>query len=163
MSNLSPKVNRILNQIASKRLVAVTSSIAGACCDCCESAKTASTSLQFDEYLSSGTYPILIYLCDEHFSEVLNESPGLAQAALKLQEQVKVVDLVNHPPHYKSKSGLEAIDVIEAFQLNFHTGAAAKYILRHEKKGDAITDLKKAVWYLEREIARRQQYDDTSS
>ena len=47
---------------------------------------------------------------------------------------------------------MEAIDVIEAFGLNFRVGNALKYILRAGKKGDAATDLRKAVWYLNREL-----------
>ena len=65
------------------------------------------------------------------------------------------LDVVNEPAHYKSAGGIEAIDVIESFGLGFHLGNAAKYILRAGKKGDAIEDLKKAEWYLKREIARR--------
>lgn len=66
-----------------------------------------------------------------------------------------MTDMVNHPPHYMSPSGLESIDVIEAFELGFCLGNAVKYILRAGKKGDAITDLRKARWYTDREIARR--------
>lgn len=62
------------------------------------------------------------------------------------------VDLVNEPPHYKTESGLEAIDVIEAFKLNYHLGNVLKYILRAGKKDDALQDLKKARWYLDRYI-----------
>ena len=62
-------------------------------------------------------------------------------------------DPVDHPPHYKS-GGIEAIDVIEAFDLGFCLGNTVKYVLRAGRKGDAVTDLKKARWYLEREIAR---------
>lgn len=61
-------------------------------------------------------------------------------------------DMVNHPPHYKSASGLETIDVIEAFGLNFRLGNTVKYILRAGKKGDRLEDLLKARWYLEREM-----------
>lgn len=68
-----------------------------------------------------------------------------------------MADMVNHPPHYKSESGLESIDVIEAFGLGFHLGNAVKYILRCEKKGAAVEDLKKARWYLDREIERRSK------
>jgi hypothetical protein len=66
-------------------------------------------------------------------------------------------DVVNHPPHYKSKSGIEVIDVIESFGLNFRLGNSTKYILRAGRKGSArkrIEDLKKARWYLDREIER---------
>lgn len=61
-------------------------------------------------------------------------------------------DMVNHPDHYKSPTGLETIDVIEAFGLGFHAGNAVKYILRAGRKGDRTEDLKKARWYLNRLI-----------
>ena len=59
-------------------------------------------------------------------------------------------DVVNHPPHYQGKK-FESIDIIEDFELGFHLGNAIKYILRASKKGNKIQDLKKAIWYLERE------------
>jgi hypothetical protein len=66
-------------------------------------------------------------------------------------------DGVNHPPHYGgAESPYEAIKVIEAWALGFHLGNAVKYIARAGKKGDAIEDLKKAAWYLAREIQRRE-------
>lgn len=61
------------------------------------------------------------------------------------------MNLVNHPTHYQGKD-IEAIDVIESFDLNFCLGNAIKYILRAGKKGDKKEDLEKAVWYLNREI-----------
>lgn len=60
-------------------------------------------------------------------------------------------DQINNPSHYKSK-GIEAIDVIEAFELNFRLGNTIKYILRSGKKGNAKQCLEKARWYLDREI-----------
>lgn len=65
-----------------------------------------------------------------------------------------MIDIVNHPPHYKSDSGIESIDVIEGFGLNFRLGNTIKYILRHDKKGKPLEDLKKARWYLDREIEK---------
>jgi len=59
-------------------------------------------------------------------------------------------DAVN-PAHYKS-GGLEAIDVIEAFDLNFRLANACKYILRAGRKGDRKEDLLKAQWYISREL-----------
>lgn len=58
---------------------------------------------------------------------------------------------INHPAHYQGK-GLEAITVIEAFNLGFSLGNAIKYILRAGNKGCKIQDLKKSVWYIQREI-----------
>ena len=63
------------------------------------------------------------------------------------------LDLVNHPPHYSS-GGIESIDVIEAFNLKYHAGSAVKYILRHGLKDNALMDLQKARWYIDREISR---------
>lgn len=68
-----------------------------------------------------------------------------------------MIDVVNHPPHYKSDSGIESIDVIEGFGLNFHLGNVIKYILRHNKKGKPLEDLKKARWYLDREIEKLEE------
>jgi hypothetical protein len=60
-----------------------------------------------------------------------------------------------NPPHYKAAGGMECIDVIEAFGLGFNLGNAVKYILRAGKKGDAKEDLRKAIWYLQREVDKR--------
>ena len=48
----------------------------------------------------------------------------------------------------------EAIDVIEDWNLNFNLGNAVKYISRAGHKDDIVQDLKKAMWYIEREIQR---------
>lgn len=64
-------------------------------------------------------------------------------------------DLINHPPHYTTHpSGIECITIAEHF--NFNLGNALKYIWRAGiKEGvDILTDLKKAQWYLDREIHR---------
>jgi hypothetical protein len=64
-----------------------------------------------------------------------------------------MTDLINHPPHYTSHpSGVECIDVTEHF--NFNIGSAIKYLWRHNYKHDPISDLKKAKWYIDREIGR---------
>ena len=67
---------------------------------------------------------------------------------------------VEHPDHYQTSTGLEAIDVIEAFfHDNFHLGNAFKYIARAGKKGDYVEDLRKSIWYLQREIGRHSGTD----
>lgn len=64
-------------------------------------------------------------------------------------------DPVNHPPHYGGEDNpYEAIKVIEAWGLGFHIGNVVKYLSRAGKKGALVEDLKKARWYLDREIAR---------
>jgi hypothetical protein len=65
-------------------------------------------------------------------------------------------DNVNHPKHYTS-NGIEVIDIIEAFKLDFHLGNVAKYVLRSGKKTDELEDLKKARWYLNRKIERLEK------
>jgi len=64
-------------------------------------------------------------------------------------------DMVNHPPHY-TDGGIETIDFIEAKKLDYHLGNAVKYITRAGKKADALEDLKKAQWYLNRAIDARR-------
>ena len=66
------------------------------------------------------------------------------------------VDNVNHPAHYKT-GGIETIDFIEAKQLNYNLGNAVKYISRAGHKGCLVEDLKKAAWYLTREINKLEQ------
>lgn len=63
-----------------------------------------------------------------------------------------VLEAVNHPAHYRGRNGLEAIDVIEEFNLNFNIGNAVKYLLRAGRKGPRLEDIQKAAWYLEREL-----------
>lgn len=67
-----------------------------------------------------------------------------------------LVDPVNHPPHYTAHpSGVECIQITE--HMGFCLGNAVKYIWRADLKHDAIEDLKKARWYIDREISRRTQ------
>lgn len=72
------------------------------------------------------------------------------------------VDLVNHPPHYTSLPaqcdcgrGIECIDVTE--NMGFNIGNAVKYLWREGFKGKSIEDLRKARWYIDREIAKRMK------
>ena len=65
-----------------------------------------------------------------------------------------IKDLVNHPTHYNSHpSGVECIQITE--HMGFCLGNAIKFIWRSDLKNDAIEDLKKARWYIDREIERR--------
>lgn len=90
---------------------------------------------------------------------------GFAKELAGKGTEEKQPDAVNHPSHYASESGLEAIEVIEAF---FHGNAflanTFKYIARAGKKGGEakrLEDLKKARWYLEREIKREEAREDS--
>ena len=62
-------------------------------------------------------------------------------------------EMVNHPAHYQGAK-TEVIDIIEDYDLGFSLGNAIKYILRSDKKGARKQDLKKAIWYIQREITR---------
>lgn len=74
--------------------------------------------------------------------------------------------MVSHPQHYQSKSGLEVIDVIEAFTEDLSgieavcTANALKYICRWKAK-NGVQDVKKAVWYLTRLIERLEEKKDS--
>lgn len=65
------------------------------------------------------------------------------------------IDMVNHPQHYQH--GIEPIDYIESHNLNFNLGNVIKYVSRAQFKGTELQDLKKAKWYLEREIKRHDR------
>jgi hypothetical protein len=67
-------------------------------------------------------------------------------------------EAVNHPAHYGGADNpYEAIKVIEAWSLGFCLGNAVKYISRAGKKGDRVEDLRKARWYLDREISSMEK------
>lgn len=76
-----------------------------------------------------------------------------------VDEGLRGPDLVNHPPHYKS-GGVETIDFIEAKQLGFCLGNVVKYISRAGiKSHNPLEDLKKAQWYLNREVQRLEKLE----
>lgn len=62
--------------------------------------------------------------------------------------------MIDNPPHYtKHPSGVECIVITE--EMSFNLGNAVKYIWRCDLKSDSpIDDLRKAKWYIEREISR---------
>ena len=80
-----------------------------------------------------------------------NRRPAVAPEPIK-----PAPDPVNHPPHYTSHpSGVECIQITE--HMGFNLGNAVKYIWRADlKSDDPVMDLEKAIWYLKREIQRRQ-------
>lgn len=69
-------------------------------------------------------------------------------------DMLKIEDTVNHPSHYMSETGMEVIDVIEAFTFDLKgieatdTGNIIKYICRWKNK-NGVQDLEKAKWYIE--------------
>lgn len=74
-------------------------------------------------------------------------------------------EMVNHPSHYQSETGLEVIKVIEAFTFDltgieaWDTGNIIKYICRWKKK-NGIEDLKKVKWYVEDLIEHVEKLDE---
>lgn len=73
--------------------------------------------------------------------------------------------MVSHPDHYQSETGMEVIDVIEAFTFDLKgieatdTGNIIKYICRWKNK-NGLQDLKKARWYLDHLIEHVEKLED---
>ena len=76
--------------------------------------------------------------------------------------------MVSHPDHYQSKTGLEVIEVIEAFTSDLtgieavDTANVIKYICRWKKK-NGLQDLNKAMWYLQNLINHVEEEDDSAA
>lgn len=80
-------------------------------------------------------------------------NPGPVAASAK---QAPATDMVNHPPHYTNHpSGVECIQITE--HMTFNVGNAIKYLWRAYQKGAPIQDLKKAAFYVNREIELREK------
>ena len=73
-------------------------------------------------------------------------------AIITSNDTVNSPDNGNHPAHYKV-GGIETIDFIEAKKLGYNLGNVVKYITRADHKGNKLEDLRKAQWYLTREIS----------
>ena len=82
---------------------------------------------------------------------------GVAKAKLRIEGQRQIemfepkADPVNNPAHY-TVGGIETIDFIEAKKLGYNLGNVIKYLTRADHKGNKLEDLRKAQWYLTREI-----------
>lgn len=89
-------------------------------------------------------------ISDAELEYRLNKNPGelLEKTIARLNS-----DPVNHPPHYTAGK-IEVIDFIEDQQLGYHLGNVVKYVCRADHKGSRLEDLKKAAWYLDREIEK---------
>ncbi|WP_242678556.1 DUF3310 domain-containing protein [Psychrobacter pygoscelis] len=94
-------------------------------------------------------------------SEFLDEYEFVRKGVNKASAVNLVDDAVNHPPHYTSDpSGIECIQITR--HRNFNIGNAIKYLWRNGLKdgNDSTQDLKKAVWYIQDEIARLEALND---
>lgn len=78
----------------------------------------------------------------------MSKSPAIV---FKISSIEETKDNVNSPAHYVT-GGIETIDYIEAKSLNYNLGNVVKYVSRSDFKGKKLEDLKKAQWYLSREI-----------
>lgn len=86
-----------------------------------------------------------------HYEEQYEEMYAKRDVPIR---EVGKTDPVNHPKHYtEHPSGVECIQITE--HMGFNLGNAIKYIWRADLKNDAIEDLKKAAWYIERELKKR--------
>ena len=74
----------------------------------------------------------------------------------KLRMKSTSSDPVNSPSHYKV-GGIETIDFIEAKNLGYNLGNVVKYVTRAHHKGALLEDLKKAQWYLNREVDKLEK------
>ena len=84
----------------------------------------------------------------------ISEALDIDYKELNTEEDKK--EMVDHPSHY-NMGKFEAIDVIEDWNLGFNLGNTVKYISRAGHKDNILQDLKKAAWYLDREIKRLEK------
>lgn len=87
---------------------------------------------------------------DRETSRKNDDALALLRAELTGEEPYEKT--VNHPSHYTQYEKLEVIDLTE--QMNFNRGNVIRYVARAAFTGTELEDLKKAEWYLKREIAR---------
>lgn len=89
----------------------------------------------------------------DHAATLKTMAQGLAAEMDAAQNAHR--EAVTHPSHYTSHpSGIECIQITE--HMGFNLGNALKYVWRCDLKTDAIEDLEKARWYIERELAKRK-------
>lgn len=99
--------------------------------------------------------PLEIGVNIDKIHALLDSFPGVQSIDIR---EPRPVDNVNHPPHY-TIGGIETIDFIEAKGLHnhYHLANAVKYISRAPYKKDYLEDIKKAAWYLQREIELQEK------
>ncbi len=96
-----------------------------------------------------GELPLICLHCEVTLSQ---DSIKMGDGLCAYCRNVSKIDETYSSSHYTSKrEGLEAIDVIEAFDLNRNLANVCKYILRCNHKGQRDSDLEKAINYLWRE------------
>lgn len=97
---------------------------------------------------------LTVYKLEAGYEELKDYATQDVQDTAAMAEAV--FDSVNRPMHYNSHpSGVECITITE--HMSYTLGNAIKYIWRADLKGDAIEDLRKARFYLDREISKRER------
>jgi hypothetical protein len=97
-----------------------------------------------------------LFSSDKSLGQLAYEA-GVARAKIRMEgdRQIEMFepkpDPVNNPAHY-TVGGIETIDFIEAKKLGYNLGNVIKYLTRADHKGNKMEDLRKAQWYLTREI-----------
>ena len=116
-------------------------------------AKKAKLTLPKPQWKSGGVYSSEIPMFEGTSSRLTELS---IRPKIRMQgsdgTQRELFDPVEHPAHYKV-GGIETIDFIEAKKLNYNIGNVIKYLTRADHKGNKMEDLRKAQWYLTREIS----------
>lgn len=95
--------------------------------------------------------------CNQNDKPLVNLPSKSNSVCISCLDGEKPYEKINHPDHYQGNK-VEAIDLIESFDLNFSLGSAVKYIIRAGKKPEESSsdDLSKAIWYLQRELERKK-------
>ena len=96
-----------------------------------------------------------VELCKTHTSEIGRQMAEIRDGNRPFSSFAPKKDPVN-PDHYKV-NGLECVDVIEALGLGYHLGTALKYLWRVGRKDDALQDLKKCRWFVDRAIKNMEK------
>ena len=71
------------------------------------------------------------------------------------------MERIESPQHYNTGK-IEVIEIIEDLNLGFNLGNVIKYIARADHKGNREEDLKKALWYLKRELKKGEMTNELS-
>lgn len=97
----------------------------------------------------------LVKVCDDIVEEMVDEVKAGRVPTMVPVGYIAPEEMVDHPKHYNSHpSGVECIDIIRP--LPFNIANAIKYLWRQGLKGDAVEDLRKAIWHIEDEIKWRE-------
>ena len=96
--------------------------------------------------LSVGDFANILDFLEVHEYPILQKKPE------------KTHDAVNNPSHYQLPGGVEVIQITE--WMNFNRGNAVKYLARagYKESSEELEDLKKALWYVQREIKRVEEH-----